>query len=187
MKISDWALVAATLGATRASITVRKRPDSDKDTTVVTLRRTENGVRGDVRRGVELGEERESMFPTADEDAGKLADLWDQLERECQSILAHRDTVGAIRLDGEDILDGQRVTELVERYVDMYKPIVEQIAKRSPSAKELSLKVERTDGKREEIYLRREDLADVVAPLGDQQMKVFAPLDFFPEIDIEME
>jgi len=186
-KVGDWALVAATLGATRASITLRKRPDSDKDTTIITLRRTESGVRGDVRRGVELGQERESMFPTADEDASHLAELWDNLEGECRATLAHRDSVRAIRLDGEDILEGTQVTTFVERYVKMYTPIVEQIAKRSPSSKELSLKVEHADGKREEIYLRREDLADVVAPLDDQQMKVFAPLDFFPTIDIDFD
>jgi hypothetical protein len=186
VKVSDWSVVAATLGTTRASITLRKRPDSDKDTTIIALRRTEHGVRGEVRRGVELGGERESIVPSAPDDAGKLSELWDALDRECLTTLAHRESVGNIRLDGEDILEGRQVVEFIERYVDMYKPIVSEIAQRSPSAKELSLKIEHDDGHREEIYLRREELADVVAPLDDQQMKVFAPLDFFPEIDIEL-
>ncbi len=151
VKVGDWSVVAATLGTTRASITLRKRPDSDKDTTILSLRRTAQGVAGDVRKGVERGQERESSIPTAVEDAGKLAELWDALDRECLGTLAHRESVGDIRLDGEDVLEGRQVVEFLKRYVDMYKPIVTEIAQRSPSAKELSLKIEHDDGHREEI------------------------------------
>ncbi|MBW2465158.1 MAG: hypothetical protein JRH11_26145 [Deltaproteobacteria bacterium] len=186
VNVGDWALVAATLGNGRASFTLRKRPDSDRDTTVISVTRDGDGrIGGEVRRGVEKGEDEQSRSPRAGEDHDKLIRLWKSVEVRCLGALAHRESAHDFRLDGGDLLDDGQVVEFVQRYVRMYQPFVEQIALRSPSSKELSLKIEHDNGHREEIYLRREDLADVVAGLGDAQMKCFAPLDFFPEIEVD--
>lgn len=188
VKVADWALVAATLGNGRASFTLRKKPESDRETTIITVTRDDDGrISGEVRRGVEREADEQSRIPLAAEDREKLVELWRNLEGACLSALANRESARDFRLDGADLLEEGQVVDFVQRYVAMYQPFVEQIAKRSPSAKELSLKIEHDDGHREEIYLRREDLADVVAGLGDAEMKCFAPLDFFPEIEVDFD
>ncbi|RLB54096.1 MAG: hypothetical protein DRJ42_10140 [Deltaproteobacteria bacterium] len=188
VKVGDWALVAATLGNGRASFTLRKKPESDRDTTVISVTRDSEGrVSGEVRRGVEKGADDQSRIPLAAEDRDKLIRLWKNVEARCLGALAHRESAHDFRLDGGDLLDDGQVVDFVQRYVRMYQPFVEQIALRSPSSKELSLKIEHDDGHREEIYLRRDELADVVAGLGDAEMKCFAPLDFFPEIEVEFD
>jgi hypothetical protein len=58
----------------------------------------------------------------------------------------------------------------------MFAPTVREIAKRSPNEFELSLKQENDSGRREEIYLRKEQLVSNLQPLSSVGREVFAPL-----------
>ena len=50
------------------------------------------------------------------------------------------------------------------------------MARRSPNARELSLKREGSDGRREEFYLKRDQLIEALQPLPREGRAVFAPL-----------
>src|SRR6185369_7995458 len=78
--------------------------------------------------------------------------------------------------DGEDVIElglGQR---LVERLVGVLAPTALEVARRSPNARELSLKREGEGGRREEIYLKRDQLLGALEPLPHGGRAIFAPL-----------
>jgi hypothetical protein len=81
-----------------------------------------------------------------------------------------------LELDGRDVYANGLSLQLVTRLVTSFAPTVEAIVARSPSTQELSLKKEHDDGRREELYLRREDLLKKLAPLHAEGRGVFAPL-----------
>jgi hypothetical protein len=53
---------------------------------------------------------------------------------------------------------------------------VGEIARRSPNAHELSLKVENDSGRREEIYLRKAQLVSSLSSVTPKERGVFDPL-----------
>lgn len=73
--------------------------------------------------------------------------------------------VGA-SLDGDEIDDANGMLGVAERMVDTYRPIIAEIADHSPNVDELTIKIER-DGKREEAWIRRDELAEHLASLPD--------------------
>ena len=79
-------------------------------------------------------------------------------------------------LDGTPVFEGGLVIPFVVRLVTMFAPTVREIAKRSPNEFELSLKQENDGGRREEIYLRKEQLVSKLQPLSSIGREVFAPL-----------
>ncbi len=62
------------------------------------------------------------------------------------------------------------------RLVEVFAPVVHEIARRSPSPKELSLKIEREDGSREERYLDRGAARGTVEALHPRAARRFAAL-----------
>ncbi|WP_205633644.1 hypothetical protein [Labilithrix luteola] len=66
--------------------------------------------------------------------------------------------------------------KFVVRLVTMFAPTVREIAKRSPNEFELSLKMENDGGRREELYLRKDQLTSKLQPLSSAGRQVFAPL-----------
>jgi hypothetical protein len=181
--VDDHYVAHAELAEHHATIGLKKKPDAPTESLVIKMLMLGDTIESEIRRP----SERDSIFPAVPADLGKLRRLWTSLERASQKTLSHRASVSEVLLDGEPLFEGRRIAQWIERYVDLYQPIVAEIARRSPSPKELSLKLEHEDGKREELYLRRDDLVDVIGNLDDERMQVFAPLDFFPEVEVEME
>lgn len=91
------------------------------------------------------------------------------------ALLPHKSRLVFVRLDGTEVTQGP-VIPVVQRLVAMLAPTVLEIAQRSPSAYELSLKRESNDGRREELYLRKEELASKLQPLPAVGRHIFAPL-----------
>jgi hypothetical protein len=92
-----------------------------------------------------------------------------------------------IDLDGKDVYKNHLGLALVSRLVKTFAPIVEEITTRSPSEAELSLKREDDSGKREELYLRREELLKKLQPLNAEGRGYFAPLgldDWVPTLTV---
>ena len=79
-------------------------------------------------------------------------------------------------LDGNPVFEGGLVIPFVVRLVTMFAPTVREIAKRSPNEFELSLKQETDGGRREEVYLRKDQLVSKLQPLSSVGREVFAPL-----------
>jgi hypothetical protein len=120
--------------------------------------------------------------PNADTAAGQLDDddvvsidaLRTAIRAAAVTLHGRKKRLLFVRLDGIDVASGSSLP-LVERIVELLAPAVCEVADRSPSPAELSLKRQNADGRREEIYLRREELTQKLQPLPAIGRRVFAP------------
>jgi hypothetical protein len=151
---------------------------AEKDTLTFKVRRfddetvAEVGHPGDPNAG--------SLPPTVESgDKVQLERLWAALRQATIEAQNHRDRLLRVALDGEDVFEADKVLAFVQRIVGLFAPTVAEIAKRSPNKMELSLKLEGDGGRREEIYVRKDDLIAKLQPLADGERKIFAPLQLF--------
>ncbi len=165
-------------------ISLRKRPELP-DTMTLKLRRAsaDAAVAGTVIRP----DREDRAFPIADEDRQDLARVWEALAEAIRPLLLERDRVLEARLEGGDLFEVDTAAQFIELYVALLAPTVWEVARRSPSRKELSLKLEHDDGRREELYLRREELSELLGGLDERKAKVFAPLDILPAVEVSLE
>jgi hypothetical protein len=73
--------------------------------------------------------------------------------------------------------------KFVQRLIDQFAPIAREVVRRSPNKAELSLKVEKRDGVREELYVRKVDLVEPLGDLPESLRESYAALDIFPVLD----
>jgi hypothetical protein len=174
VRLDDWVVGSAELRESSATIAVRKKPDHS-DTLVFELRRDLGAVAADVSHP---GDPNATLVPAAAEptDLPHLDRLWTALRAMFDEIFEERGAISAITLDGEDPLPRGLGQDLIERIITVLAPTALQIARRSPNARELSLKREGSDGRREEFYLTRSNLLAQLQPLPREGRDVFAPL-----------
>ncbi len=153
---------------------LRKKPDQP-DSYVFTASKA-NGVldvRVDRPGMAEAGSLSEKL------EAGDVAvfeRLYTALQGSTGKLTSLRSRLRACRVDNVSALDPAGSLRLVERMVALFAPTVAEIAARSPNPHELSLKRETDEGKREELYLRRDDLHKKMEPLAGDGRRIFAPL-----------
>ena len=174
LRLDDWVVGSAELDDTTATIAVRKKPDQ-KDTLIFKLRREQGGFAADVEHP---GDPNAESVPAAAETADlvHLERLWTALAATFDGILEDRAAITAVTLDGEDVFEGRLGEKLVDRLVTVLAPTTLEVARRSPNQHELSLKRESSDGRREEFYLKRDNLLEGLQPLPREGRAVFAPL-----------
>ncbi len=155
-------------------IAVRKKIDQ-KDAYVLRLTMTKNGLAGEVDR---LDDPNAKALPSAliAADIAVVEKIWIALRSECAALMDHREKLTRLELDGRDVFGEHLALEVVRRLVATLAPTVKEIAQRSPSDQELSLKKENEDGRREEIYLKKDELISKLQPLPASGREVFAPL-----------
>jgi len=174
MRLDEWVIGSADLGEAAATIAVRKKPDQ-KDTLIVRLKRDQGRISALLDRP---GDPNASLVPPTAEpsDLPHLERLWTALSGKFDDIIEERAAITSISLDGEDVLKRGLGQKLVERIVSVLAPTALEVARRSPNAAELSLKREGEGGRREELYLKREQLLGALDPLPRDGRAVFAPL-----------
>jgi len=153
---------------------LRKRADQ-KDAYVFKLARSDQGWRGVVERPDDPNGHLLPPDLTTD-DLNKVLATGHAVRDAMAEVLGQREQMLRLELDGRDVYANGLSLQLVTRLVVSFAPTVEAIVARSPSAQELSLKKEHDDGRREELYLRREDLLKKLQPLHADGRGVFAPL-----------
>lgn len=151
MRVGDHYLLAARIYPERASVDIAKRVDGSRAPLRLELEREPDGIYAHIERAEADGAQ---LFPAIPSDAEKLAGLWGALQRVGLDALGVRVGVEAARLDERDLL-AEDPGALIDHLVEHFAPRVAEIARRSPSPKELSLKIEHEDGRREERYLDR--------------------------------
>ncbi len=153
---------------------LRKKADQP-DTYVFTAGKT-NGVldvrvdRPGVSEAGSLAERLEAS------DVAIFERLYTSLQASTAKVTSLRSRLRACRVDNVSALDPLGSLRLVERMVSLFAPTVAEIAARSPNPHELSLKRETDEGKREELYLRRDDLHKKMEPLPGNGRRIFGPL-----------
>jgi hypothetical protein len=174
MRLDDWVVGSADISDAVASIALRRKPDQ-KDAVVFRLKREQGRLSAMIDRP---GDPNASLVPPIAEpsDLPHLDRMWTALAGKFDDIIEERAAITAVSLDGEDVLKRGLGQKLVERLVSVLAPTALEVARRSPNASELSLKREAEGGRREELYLKREQLVVTLEPLPRDGRAVFAPL-----------
>lgn len=174
IKVADHTIVSVILNEEGAEIALAKRPEATKDVIQLHLAHQSDGVYAHIERP---SADEGLPFPAVPSDVEKLSGLWAALEEVGSEALEHRSSVLAIRVDDVDVLELDEPGLLLDRLIEQYGPIVREITRRSPSPRELSLKVEHEDGRREERYISRDSLTQLIEGLNDEVRARFATLE----------
>lgn len=173
--VSDYALGDVRTSAHGIEAQLRRKAASTKESVNVALLRTDAGLTGTVTRP---DHEDGAPFPLVSEDVPKIERLLQKVQEEARVALPKRNSVHGVRLDSQDVFAHGLSARLCDRLIERFAPYVLEIAERSPSAYELSLKLEHDDGRREELYLRKSDLAQEIGSLPPRMRERFSPLGF---------
>jgi len=148
---------------------LRAEPDLDAGFDVTSAPTGVSAVRVGPKDDASLG-----AFDLEPEDAKALRALAKLLE-EWASALARRTLLSA-SFDGADFLTLPAFAPVVQRLVAMLAPIVEEIARRSPTANELVIRRLLADNRREEVFISKATLRAKYAELPEEQRALFAAL-----------
>lgn len=177
MRLDDYVLGGFELAEEHAQLRLRKRP-TDPDAYVFDAHMEEGRMVAQVTRPLEAGDSALPM-PLEDPDRQKVLTFWERLRRAVEGPLDRRERLLALLLDRDEVFESGRAMDLVERLVRSLAHTVAEIARRSPHKEELSLKRETQVGVREELYVRKRDLAARLANLSMEERAIFAPLAIF--------
>lgn len=177
--LDDFYVAELELGPDSMELHLRKKPDAPRDAFLLALDVDEHGVA--VAKVSKMDDsDNEAPFAVIPEDVPKVEELAEALRRHCQPLLSRKRRLLFVQLEGHDVFERGLVRPLFDRIAARMAPIAEQVSAHSPNPHELSLKVEREGGRREEIYLRKQELIDMVAPLPPQAQSLYAVLSFLP-------
>jgi hypothetical protein len=174
VNVDDWLITEFDLSESALALTLKRRL-VEKEALQFRLRRGEAGLAGEVEHPGQLNAEALNGQLGAG-DLAALDRVWQALRLACREVVEHKSQLVTVSLDGKPVFEGDLVIPFVVRLVTMFGPTVREIAKRSPNEFELSLKQETDAGRREEIYLRREQLVNKLQPLSSIGREIFAPL-----------
>jgi hypothetical protein len=183
VRVDEYILAAAVLDRNRAEVHLRRRADGPSDTLVLFLQRNDAGFTAVIDRPGEGNEP--SRFQAVSEDLPKLEAIWQRLHEACSAALDRKQIVDSVVLDGLDVFEDERVVGFINTFIAQYAPVVGEIARRSPAPRELSLKLEHDDGRREEIYLNKDQLASHLNGLDAEVLEQFARLEILPKYELQ--
>jgi tetratricopeptide (TPR) repeat protein len=106
--------------------------------------------------------------------------LWDNLAAATADLAKSRRALVQATIDGKPVKDHEKPSALLERLVAKMGPIVQEIARRSPSPNELVLKRLLGDDRREEIFLSKDELRKKLEVLPPALLRVMEPLGLLP-------
>jgi len=173
--LDDFVLGGFDLRDDRAELRLRKKAES-LDSLVFIMHRVDDKLSAEVHHPDDV--EAESGLPAVLDHASALEveRLWQQLRSACGTLLARKKRLVSLSLGGADVTEQDLGTKVVALIVAAIAPTVGEVARRSPNAHELSLKVENDSGRREEIYLRKAQLVSSLSSVTPKERGVFDPL-----------
>lgn len=173
--LDDWTISQLDASDDALELVLRRRL-TEKETLVLHARRAESG--GISATAQHPGAAGAEALPDAlgSQDLAELERVWAALDAATRAVLEQREQLLDVSLDGRSVLHHGLAVPLVVRLVTTFAPVVREIAKRSPNEFELTLKTESDDGRREELYLRKDALTKSLQPLPARGRELFAPL-----------
>lgn len=174
VNVDDWLMTQFEVSEENFTLTLRRKL-TEKESVHFELRRNELLVDGIVSHPGQSGADA-LAGPLGRQDVATLEGIWQALRLACRDVTEFKDQLVSVTLDGEPVLEVGLAVPLIVRLVTMFAPTVREIARRSPNEFELSLKQENDGGRREEIYLRKEQLVSRLQPLSAAGREIFAPL-----------
>jgi hypothetical protein len=180
VRLDEYVLSGFDLSDDAAEIRLRRKVADPRDTFVFKLKRVDTEILAEVQRPTEI--EAESGPPAIDSgDRLQLERIWQLIRAGVADVLAHKERLISVTLDGQDLFEHSLAIPFIERMLRLLAPTVNEIARRSPNAGELSLKTEDDTGRREEIYVKKDELAAHIEPLGEREKALFLPLNLLRE------
>lgn len=173
--LDEYVLGGFELRDDRAELRLRKKAENP-DSLVFVLKRVDDRLISEVHHPDDA--EAESGLPAVLDasSAGDMERLWQQVRLACAPVLARKKRMVGLLLGDGDVVDSDQGTKVVTVVVAVIAATVQEVARRSPNAHELSLKVENDTGRREEIYLRKAQLVSALASVDAKDRRVFNPL-----------
>lgn len=179
--LDEMVIASLELGPDSMDLHLRRRADAPRDSFVIAVDPDESGnavvkiTRFDDRSGSS-----EPPFESTGEEAQRVLDLVTVLRGECGALIAHKKRLMSAQLDGHDVFERGLVPVLLARIGQRLVPVAAEVSRHSPNPSELSLKLERDGGRREEVYLKKAELIALVTPLPPEAQQLFAHLAFMP-------
>lgn len=174
MNLDEWFITDFEVGVESFNLTLRRKL-SEKDSFVFKVQRTDGILSGSFESiGKDLSESNAGML--SGQDLMLLERVWKALAASVREVAEYKDRLLGLTLDEHSVFDEGLITPFIVRLVKMFAPTVREIAKRSPNEFELSLKAETDGGRREEIYLKKDQLVSRLQPLSSAGRQLFAPL-----------
>lgn len=174
--LNDYIVASIELADEVAELVLRRKLESDEGLMIRLHTPLGEPPTGEI---IKTGANDEVLAATA-EDAAELRRLVDAIREVVAVTIRRRRRLLWVRLGEQDVLEAGLLMPLVEALVDSLAPLAQEIGRRSPNRHELSLKVEHSDGRREEIYLKKEELAQPLAGLPSPMWKIFSRLGVLP-------
>jgi len=179
--LDDFYVGELEIGPQSMELHLRRKPDSGRTSFVIDYEFGEHGPRVKVSRRDEKGDGGEPLYSPQGEDLQRIRQLVSAVRNECRPLLQRKSRLLSAHLDDRDVFEEGLVRQVYERIAARLKPIAEQVNRHSPSPLELSLKIEAADGRREEVYLRKQELVEMIESLPPDAKALFRGLGFLPE------
>ncbi|MBP9111217.1 MAG: hypothetical protein KBF88_00345 [Polyangiaceae bacterium] len=179
MAIDDYLVSSLSLSETTARVHFRRSLKEPKDCLEIEIRKSDSGLAGVYSFPQEEPAEGGEVHAGGD-DLMNLSRLLDAITKALSELGEYKERVLSLKLEDEDVFENDLGIVFIERIVKLLAPTFGEVVKRSPNATEFSLKVETDSGRREEIYVRKDDLVSKIAPLGDKERAIFAAFNLVP-------
>ncbi len=168
------------LGDETAQLRLRRKPDQ-KDSLVFDMRYTDTGFYVEVQHPGES--DAASLEPVLEQAAAvELERVVMLLRSAANQVVKHKSRVLGVTIHGHDIFEDHLVAQLIKLLVNHLAPTVAEIARRSTSPIELTLKTEEDDGRRQEIYVKKAELIAKIDTVPVTERATFDPLRIALEI-----
>lgn len=112
-----------------------------------------------------------------DDDAVHVFRLWNGILGSTQDLLSHRGSMSSATFGGISLRDYDSPRQVVERIVEVLAPTVRELEKRSGTPRELVLRRDLGEGRRQESYITKAELQEIYASLPQTSRNVFDPFD----------
>jgi hypothetical protein len=168
------------IGPDSMELHLRRRLDAPRDAFVITVDPSDDGraIVKITRMDERGGGNSDAPFESTGEEAARILELNAVLRRECANLLQHRKRLLSAQLDGHEVFERGLVQVLLARMADRLAPVAAEVSRHSPNPSELSLKLEREGGRREEVYLRKADLVQMISALPPEAQQMYVGLAF---------
>jgi hypothetical protein len=162
------------LGDETAQLRLRRKPDQ-KDALVFDMRYTDQGFYAEVQYPNET--DTTSLEPVLEQAAAvELERFVMMLRSAAGQVVKHKSRVLGVTLNGQDVFEEHLVAQLLGIFIKLLAPHVAEIARRSTSPVELTLKTEEEDGRRHEIYVKKAELTAKLDAVPVAERVVFEAL-----------
>ncbi len=181
ISLDEYILGGFELRDDQADLRLRKKPEQP-DSLLFTIRRIEDRVRAEAHHPDDA-EADDGLPPLLDDtSAAEVERLWQLLRKASLPVMQNKKRIVTLELAGSDVFASGDGTKVVALIVDAIAAITTEVQRRSPNKEELSLKLENDAGRREEIYLRTENLRAALATVPAPERAVFDALGLAPTV-----